>query len=393
MKFAYFSLIGHASVILWLSMLVLWVAHALRRPRRWWCHLALVAGLLALVCAKINSSTYVNRIQIDQSEQIATEQARRDAARKAAEDSRKGEVAQIRFAEDDADDFLDKAGMDEAEKKYLENVGKIKEDSAGEPAWKRGKKTRSTSQTDDSLEGMLNPEGAQEGDDTLDEMADNEEAVDPIVMSAEDHYAANRLDSLNLKWIKFLLLLGIIYVIVDYLRRLNIYNEAYFPLPVPSAWANGFTPMPAVWSRPVRPRRTMTEELAWLNRRGDAFLYLTDDQTAATEIPRKTHRLPAKLSPVDVLRVSPDQPLMDDTFIFEGLWFNRASFVIDSATRAREFLNHLLEKLRGRKETRARVSQTVHIIWDLATPIPEDVRVELLKLADATGISVMEKRI
>ena len=36
------------------------------------------------------------------------------AARKAAEEQRSGEVAQIRFAEDDADDFIDAAGMDAA---------------------------------------------------------------------------------------------------------------------------------------------------------------------------------------------------------------------------------------------------------------------------------------
>ncbi|MDT8390932.1 MAG: hypothetical protein RRC34_10535 [Lentisphaeria bacterium] len=392
MNLQIFSPIGYVSVLLWLAMLALWAAHALRRPRGWWCHLALAAGLLALICAKINSTTYVNRIQVDQSEQIAAEQARRDAARKAAEDARKGEVAQIRFAEDDADDFLDKAGMEEADKKYLENAGKSKQSATEDPAWKREKKTRSGSRTDDSLEGMLNPEGTQKAADSLDNMTETEEAVAPIVMSAEDHYTANRLDSLNLKWIKILLALGALYVVIDYLRRLNIYNEAYFPLPVPSAWPNSFTPMPTMWSRPARPRRSMTEELTWLIRRGDAFLYLTDDQTAAAEMPRKTYRLPAKLEPVDVLHVSPDQPLLDDTFIFEGVWFNRASFVISSATRAAECLNHLLEKLRGREETRARVSQTVHIIWDLATPIPEHLRAELLKLAEATGISVMENR-
>lgn len=391
MNLQIFSPIGYLSVLLWLLVLALWIAHVVKRPRRWWCHLALVAGVLSLICAKINSESYVNRIQIDQSEEIAAAQARQAAARQAAEAARGEDVAQIRFAEDDAEDFLDKAGMDEADKKYLESAGKPKDAAAAPeaPAWKTGKKQRSGPQADDSLEGMLNPEEQNKEAGALDELVESQNFAEPIVMSATDHYVANRLDSLNLKWIKILLLLGMVFVVVDYLRRLNVYGEAYFPLPVPSAIVNSMTPMPAAWSRPVPPRRSMPQELAWLSRRGDPFIYLTDNPKSAAKIPRKTARLPFNLGRIDVLRANQESPLIDDAFVFEGAWFNRACFVIDSAARAERFLQHLVDKLRDRRETRARARQTVHMVWDMTTPIPEDQRDELLKLAEATGIALL----
>lgn len=390
MKLAYFNIFGHISVLLWMLMLVLWLVHVLKRPRRWWCHLAVITGLISLICAEINSATYVNRIQIDQSEEIAAAQARREAARKAAEDARKGEVAQIRFAEDDGDDFLDTAGMDEADKKYLENAGRIAAGMDKEPAWKREKKQRSGPREDNSLEGMLNPEAENDQGLATDQLVDSE-AIEPVVMSAEDHYAANRLDALNLRWIRILILLGIVFVIVDYIRRLNVYREAYLPLPLPSSLVNSMLPMPAVWSRPDNPRRSLPEELSWMSRRGDAFVYLTDDETKAARIPHQTKRLCIGGPRVDVLQPGPDNPLIDDDFIFEGLWYNRASFLIDSATRVEEFLRYLMSRLRERRATRARVHQTVHIVWDLQTAIPAEIRPELTKLAAATGWSIMEE--
>ncbi|MGY8994712.1 MAG: hypothetical protein ACKVK8_11275, partial [Rhodospirillales bacterium] len=110
----YFSIAGYLSIALWLVVPILWLVHAVRRPRRWICHYAVIVAVAALFFATINSKTYVNRIQIDRSEEIEAAQARQAAARKAAEESRAGEVAQVRFAEDGASDFLDEGGMDDA---------------------------------------------------------------------------------------------------------------------------------------------------------------------------------------------------------------------------------------------------------------------------------------
>ncbi|MEM7393815.1 MAG: hypothetical protein AAF492_15850, partial [Verrucomicrobiota bacterium] len=95
-----FSPIGYTSLILSIGVLLFWLLHLIIRPRRWLCHIALVLAIVGFVCAKINSTTYVNRLQLDRTDEMAALEAEQQAKRQAAEDLRKSEVAQIRFAED-----------------------------------------------------------------------------------------------------------------------------------------------------------------------------------------------------------------------------------------------------------------------------------------------------
>ena len=74
---------------------------------------------------------------------------------------------------------------------------------------------------------------------------------------------------------------------------------------------------------------------------------------------------------VDILRIIPTAEKPDDTFIFESLWYGRASFVVDSAERAEKLIARFVELLRERRATRARVDQTVHIVWDMDKPMPD----------------------
>jgi hypothetical protein len=90
-----------------------------------------------------------------------------------------------------------------------------------------------------------------------------------------------------------------------------------------------------------------------------------------------------------VLRVEPGIGPVDDAFVFETLWFNRASFVVPAA-RSERFLASVVELLRRRKETGARVKQTVHVVWDAGRPMPAELRAELVALAGATGWAVVE---
>lgn len=379
-----FNIFGYLSVLLWVSMLVLWALHFLRRPRGWLCHCALALGLLALLFATINSKTYVNRIRIDYSEQIAEAQARQQAARQAAEKARSEEVAQIRFAEDDSDDYLDLGGLEEADRKYLESF-----DESALPEWKKEKRVRRASRArDDSVEGLLNTQEQQSGADVSALEGDAAES-EPVTMSQANVVLANRLDGLNLKLIRWLLLIGVILLVVDYLRRLNSYTEAYLPLPLPSSLVNGMTPLPSVQRRPSTPRRPMPEELAWLIRRGDAFVYMTDQEERAAGLPDTLHRLPLKRRPVDILNPAATAPAVDDSFVFEALWYNRASFVVTSRERAVAMLEHFTDMLRRRRETRARVRQTVHVVWDCGTAVPAPLREDLLALAAAAGWSIL----
>ena len=374
-----FGLWGYLSILLWLAVPALWVLNHLRRPRRWLCHVAVLVAVLAWLFAVINSATYVNRIQIDRSEEIAAAQARQEAARRAAEEARSGDVAQKRFAEDDATDYLDTAGMDEADLKYMTSF-----DGDATPEWKKQKRTRSaTPKEDDSLEAMLDT-STEEGPG-VDTDAVLTAAAEPIMMPEKLQMLANRLDGWNLKLTRLLILFSLGVVVFDYLNRANCYDEAYLPVPLPSFWINSQTPLAAVRRLPAPPRRGIREELAWLTRRGDAFVYLAADRAAAAKIPEQLPRLPLGLCMADVLHVTDEQPV-DPDFIFETLWYGRSSFVVDSAVQAQALVTRTLELLQERKTCRAHVRQTVHVVWDLPTPPPDEVVAEFERLGSATGV-------
>lgn len=391
MNWDVFSTIGYVSIALWLCMPLLWLLHMLIRPRRWLCHIALVFGIAALVLAKINSHTHVNLIRVDRSEQIAEQLALQERARQAAIDERGGEVAQIRFAEDDSTDFLDTAGMTEADRKYFESrTGNAS--AGGIPEWKRQKRTRASSTTDDaSLEAMIGAKTEREGIDS--EEIIEEDPPAPILMSDEDKLLANRLDSGNITAIWVMLALGVVVIVLDYFRRANVYRESYFPLPLPSSWANAMTPREPVAVRPNSPRRSLVDELCVLTRRGESFVYITDNPGNAHKAANISgYRLPFKIRPVDVVSINDDSDAeanFDDDSIFETLWYGRNSFVVDSATRGEQLLARIEILLTQRRASRAHTKRTVNIIWDVATPLSQAVQQRFTILGKATGFTLL----
>ena len=267
-----FSLIGYLSVLLWIGVPLLWL---LRKRSRWLCPAALGLALVALVFARINSGTHVNRIEPDRSAQMEGVRATEEKKRKAAEEGRGEQVADVRFAEDGSGDFLDKGGMDESDLKYMDSL-----DGASEPDWKKRKKNRSEAGDEDgSLDAMVGGKEAIDGVKT--EALEEKQEKPPIVMSDADMAMAHRLDGLNLTVITVLILLAVLMLAFDYLGRANVYADAVLPLPLPSAWPDAIRPMQSLVMRPEPARRDMVGELAWLAKRGDCFVYLTDDAKAA----------------------------------------------------------------------------------------------------------------
>ena len=132
----YFSSIGYLGLTASGGALVLWLIYLIK-PGRLISTLALGLVLAGWFAARLNSSQHVNKIQPDRTEELARRAAQEEARRKALVDSRGDEVADVRFAEDGANDFLDRAGMDEADLKYFESQGGF-----GEPDWKKEKKIR-----------------------------------------------------------------------------------------------------------------------------------------------------------------------------------------------------------------------------------------------------------
>jgi len=375
-----FSFLGYLSVLLWLGVPVLWLIRLRFKRSQWLCPAALVLALIALVFAKINSETHVNRIEPDRSAQMAEQQAALQAKRKAAEETRGDAVADVRFAEDGATDFLDKAGMDEAELKYMERSG-----AEAEPEWRKTKKRRGASdKADGSLDSVLGGDEAVQGVDAT--ALEKEEELQPILMSEAGMAMAHRLDGLNLTVIRILILLAVLMLVIDYLARINVHAQAVMPLPLPSAWANLVTPIPPVVARSTPVRRDIVGELAWLAKRGDCFVCLTDNAAEAARIPSSLPRLGKKWLPVDVLRVDGDR--ITDDFVFEGLWYGRSCFVVDSSDRAIRLFSRFIDLLEERKKVRARVSQTVHVVWDLKSPLSQQDADAFEKLAKTTGFSL-----
>ena len=374
----YFSSIGYLGVLLTGGALLLWICYIVK-PLRIASLVALGCVVVAFVCARTNSKTHVNRIQPDRSEELAKRVAQEEARKQALLDNRGDEVAQIRFAEDGANDFLDRAGMDDADLKYFESQGGL-----GEPEWKKEKKTRSRGGGDESLESEIGGEGVIGGIQS-DEF-DADESKEPIIMSEADLVMANRLDLLNLKLTLILLVVGVGVFLFDYLRRANIYGKASRPLPLPSFLLNALTPMAPLVISKKRYRKSARGELARLVKRGDSFIYLTDDSARTAKLPKSMRRLPFVGGKEELITASAE---IDEGFIFETVWYGRSSFVSADPERALIFLTVFQVMLEQRKLSRARVSQTAHLVWDLQSPMPRQTRADLLKLAAATGFSIL----
>ena len=376
-----FSLYGYISVLLWLAVPALWWLSWRLRKSRWICPAALGAALLAMAMAKINSETHINRIQPDQTAEMEAARARTEAKRKAMQESRGDEVADIRFAEDASEDFLDKGGMDESELKYLESLGESKE-----PEWKKNKKTRGEAgEGKNGLDAKLGGDQAIKGVDSSRFEEKKEEA--PILMSEAHKMMADRLDHINHTTIEILTVLAVLACIVDYLARSNVYALACLPLPLPSSLPNAVRPHAPLVNRGSAPRRSLTDELEWIARRGDSFVLLTDDTNTASSLPATLPRLGKSSMPVEILSAS--HPRVTDEFAFESLWYGRCCLVVDSPERAQRMFKRFIELMEQRRLVRAKVSQTAHVLWDLAHPPSPDQLATFERLAQATGFSLM----
>lgn len=367
----YFSLSGYASVMALVLVFTLWVIHFIFKPQQIVCYLAMGMAIMAFSLGKHNSLTYVNKIQPDRSQQKAELEAKIAAEQQAVLDQRGEQVAQIRFAEDAEDEFLDRAGLDDED---LENLDNIRKELT--PDWKRTKKERSASAEGSEGEGM----------DTvaIEESAEPE----PIVMLEADLMRANHFDYWNLQISKWCMGLGLLIILYDYIRRHNRYESAYFPLKIPSALANLVTPYPSVVDRSSKPRRSIPEELVWLTKRGDPFVYFSSNSANTKEVDEAlVSFFGKKKNSLQIIKTG--SSAFTDNFAFESWWFGRSSVIVESKERSESMIGSFLDLLEGRSSTRARVGQTAHLVWDLDSPIPNEIKNRLEQLAARTGFSLL----
>ena len=369
-----FSILGYLSVLLWLAVPLVWLLRRRFTLPGW---LALGLAILSFGFATYNSRTHVNRIEVEQVEAAVSQLDAAAVKRKAVEKARGGEVADIRFAEDGGEDFIDKAGMDDSERKYLDSI-----DEPKEPTWKGKKKKRGeTEQESDDLADALGGKEVISGVKS-DAIAEKEKR-EPILMSESHKMAADRLDGMNLDAARIAILLGLMILIVDYLSRANSYARAAYPAPLPASWINAFNPFPAVVRRPNPARRSLLEELAWLTKRGDVFVCFTKDASA---FPSSLPRIGKSLANVDVLYV--DRELISDEFIFESIWYGRGSFVIDSQARIDRLFAYIYTQLDQRIFLRARSKFNVHLVWNTDQVLHEEDIAAFENLARKTGFSL-----
>ncbi len=370
-----FSILGYLSVLLWLAVPLLWpLRHRFTLPG--W--LALALAICALGLAKINSSYHVNRIEVEKAEDIVNQLDTAAKKLKIVEEARGGEVADIRFAEDTDHDFIDKAGMDDADRKYVDSL-----DESKEPAWKGKKKKRGEADAEsDNLEDAIGGKEAISGVKS-DSLKTEEEKRPPIFMSQAHVTTANHLDKLNLNAARIAVLLGILIFLIDYLSRANSYARAVFPLPLPASLINSFNPFPAVAHRPNPPRRTLPEELAWLAKRGDVFVCLTKN---ASDLSKSLPRIGKKFAPIDLLHV--DSSRISDELIFESLWYGRSCFVVDDLERINTLFGSIYQQLEQRKKARAKSRFNVHLVWNIDQALPQDDIADFEIFARATGFSL-----
>ena len=384
MNASVFSMTGYLGVALALCVPLLWLLYW-RRPHPRLRHLAAALTIPAFLCVQVNSSTHVRRIEILPSTEPTERGSREAAIRQAALEGREAEVAQITFAEDAAGDFLDKAGMDDADLKYLGGP-----DPSATPEWRRQKQSRSQGASGDATpEDKLATElgGSASESEGAAVLPDAPEGPKPLLMSEADAATARRLDRWSRGMTRSLILASLLLLALDHVRRANQYDRASRPVRLPGALRDALTPTPPLVLRPQPPRRSIPEELEWIVRRGDSFVYLTDDPAAADAALAHLQAHP-KRRPPPVLRVGDGQDPVTNEFVFEGLWYHRSSFVIDVDAGADAVLDQFNERLARRRATRARTRQTVHVVWDVRAPIPDATRATFVELARATGFSL-----
>ena len=361
MNWQIFGIIGYLSVTLGVAAIAVWLYHWFRQ-HRFLPYIGLILAIGAMVGAKLNSTHYVSRVQTDPSiaqAKMVEEQRRKEQA---MIDARSDEVDNIQFAEDAQNDSLDTAGMDEVDLKYMKAI--MGED---EPAWKNEKRQRGEAgQNDDSLESKIGAKLKTKGADVA--ALEKEQPPEPILLDEAAVVLSQKLDFWNLNFSKYVLIIAFVILLLDYIRRANIYGEAMWPVPLPSSWLQAFTPLPVVFHQPETARRGITDQLAWLTRRRDQWIYFTDRPGEVDGIKdslKKLAKWPYHLDLIDV------DDHTDDEFVLESAWYGRASFICDDSERALSLLGYCLSQLKHRRITRARAPQYVHLVWDCAEELSD----------------------
>ncbi|MDX1681574.1 MAG: hypothetical protein R3336_00505, partial [Phycisphaeraceae bacterium] len=231
--------------------------------------LSVLLTLVAVGLVRVQGEWRMSRIELDQSAIREAELERQKAERERQLAKLRSRASGIQFAEDTEADRLDLAGVKENKYDSIYEAAAAGEPVDQVPAWKQGgKKERATGRSRDT---------GDTDSQVIDQAGEADQPVRPPIMLKPEMYQG----VLTLqKWTGGLalwtLLMGLIILLVDYLRRFNGTLPTVMPLPISGRWIDQLFPRAMIVRMPADP-----EALRWylqqVARRGESYLLLADE--------------------------------------------------------------------------------------------------------------------
>lgn len=339
--FAYFGVVGIASVAAWAAAFVLLVAFA-RSRRRTMAYVAAVAlSMAGFVLAKVNSQS-ISEIEVDRT----AEEAALRAAQASASEGKAAEPQPREPAEEPVYAYR-KAGKQKRE------AGAV---TAGTP---------------DNIPASEEPD------------------VPPARRLPEaDVLRADRYDRINLFCARLVPWLALALLGYDYLSRFNRTQGYLPPIPIAGRMIDALWPKTRVVHLQVSGPAALRAYLADLVRKGETFIYLGESDPFESEPPLYRWSL-WKLRGRPLRKVTVDDPgFPTSEFVLDAAWFGRYCFAVTDSRVLRRLLADLVGYLRARTRSRAAARRTVHVVWHYPAPMPPETLTALAELCRETNFKL-----
>jgi len=362
---------GLISVLGWMIALALGAAYLIRLRSPIVSRAVVVLAVTAFVCARLASTT------ISEIETIPTPPPNDAEKAKALENMQKRAV-NVRFAEDSSTDRLDIGGASTHE---LKAAGV---EVAPPAADNYDFRSKGKQQRDAGMSKGISIEGATPT------TAPSEEA--PPVKAARalpepDVLRANRLDDVNLFMARVTLIIAVILLLGDYLRRFNQTFARVFPLPLAGRLIDslfGKAHAVHVTRKAGGGERAIQKFLETALLKGESFIYMGPSDPWAKE--RDLPRLLVRKKRVRIDKLVCDAASTPEfrAFAFEAAWHGQGCVVVTGDEAAQAMAMLIVEGLGEGKRNVEPTSRTVNVVWEFDAP-PADELLERLARACTQG--------
>jgi hypothetical protein len=364
-----------------LAVVVLWAVLRKEIPAAF---LAMILSLVAFGLAMWNSDN-VSAIEEDRTAEIEAARRRQIEARRTERQKEirklRGKAADIRFAEDDANDVMDLAGYRKAEAQKLAAEAN-QPDYAYRLAGKKARDPNKVRKAEDILTKAVSDE------------AEKRALFGPAarMLPGADYVRANQLDALNRFAVRLTLAVAVILAGVEYLRRFNLTFGSILPMPIACRAIDSLWPKTHTVYLQTPDGRALRHYLQTAVQKGESFLCFAPEDPWPGER-AAIDRLPIRgLWPLRKIVCRPGDPAYGSDLIFESAWYGRYCFVIladafDKPLSA--LLGDILAALRMRRHTRAAAARTLNLAWHLPAPPPPETLQELAFLCRETNLKLV----